>query len=119
MIEFQQKIESAALFTLFRFLPISILVLNSELELMYINHIAQSFFRVDNVDEYCGREQVFVADHECLRGVIADIKSGGVVSNKKVLVTKLDKSVTMVELFAHSFSEVGNAYVFMFSELKA
>jgi len=25
----------------------------------------------------------------------------------------------MVELFAHSFSEVGNAYVFMFSELKA
>ena len=110
----QQDVGSTITLAIFKSLPISILVLNSELKLTYINNAAQRFFFIDNAIDYCGQEVMFVGDREYLKRVIVDIQSGCVVSNKRIMLTKSDKSVRCVELFAHSFSDVRDMYVFMF-----
>jgi len=113
-MKLQQAIDSTITFAMFKSLPISILVLSSELKLAYINNAGQRFFLIDNAIEYCGKEVMFVGDREYLKRIIVDIQSGCVVSNKRIMLTKSDKSVSSVELFAHSFSEIRDMYVFMF-----
>jgi DNA-binding CsgD family transcriptional regulator len=98
-------------------LPISALVVNSELKLLEINRIAQIFLKVDNVDSCCGEEQMFITDREYLKRIIKEIQSGIVVSNKKLVIRKLDKSVSLVEFFAHPLCGVKDMYLFLFFEL--
>lgn len=113
-MKLQQYIDSAIPFAIFHSLPIGVLVINSELKLAYINNAAQRFFLIDNAIDYYGQEVLFVSDRDYLKRVIVDIQSGSVVSNKRIMLTKSDRSVRSVELFAHSFSDVRDMYVFMF-----
>jgi nitrogen-specific signal transduction histidine kinase len=98
-------------------LPISILMMNSELKLLGVNRTAQVFLQIEDVDSCCGKEQMFIADHEYMRDVVKEVQLKTVVSNKRVMVRKFDKSISLVELFAHSYSGVNDVFLFMFFEL--
>ena len=98
-------------------LPISILVLNSELKLLGINRAAQTFLKIQDLDSCCGEEQMFVTDRECMRSIIKKVQLGIVVSNIRLRVRKFDKSVSLVELFAQSYSNTNDVFLFTFFEL--
>lgn len=99
-------------------LSINILVLNSKLQVLGINQAARSFLKYQSIETCFVEKQLFVTGYDYVKLIINNLKLGTVVSNKRLMVRKFDESVVLVELFAHSYSTVDDAFLFMFYELK-
>lgn len=107
----QSKVaENNQIMTMIDSLPINIIVINSNLKLLGINRAAQTFLKIQNTDNYFGIRQTFITDHEYVKNIIEEVKSKTIVSNKKMIIRKLDKTVALVDVFAHFYNNYNYNY---------
>jgi len=102
---------------MFNSLPISTIILDSELKLLEINQAAQKFLKIDNAECYYGKELKFVTDYTYLSKIIEEMQCGKTISNKKLLIRKFDDNISIVDCFACSLPNDDNAFLFQFFEL--